>query len=407
MFGKEKKIPFEADLNLISFHIQKHDINNFEKSLKNILSKYEKLEGEDKENLVPKLSSEIRKLIDEQKLKFYKLLLKYLKEYDIIDLEYFNIALEFCKLLRTFKKYDECIQQLNILNDDANNYEDPESIEDIIIQLNDLRKNVSLFKEESKEVNNKNNKNSKKNKKKNKKKFKEFDLKIEEYDEEKEKEEKDEMLRLLKNTFSLTDDEMTELLNFVEEEDYDDIDKFISILLNLFSIPEDEEDKEDKEISNSISNNEEKKEPVIKKKTKLTELLESAKNEIINNEDNITTKPEKQKTKMNLCSCLDLKRITGFLKKNGNSKKIDLHGYTLVQSMCIVEKKLESLREKMIEDNLKEITLEIVTGIGNNSPGHKAILKPKITQWLKLINRDNNFSVNSPVDEGWIMVTIY
>ena len=172
MFGKEKKIPIEADLNLISFHIQKHDINNFEKSLKNILSKYEKLEGEDKENLVPKLSSEIRKLIDEQKLKFYKLLLKYLKEYDIIDLEYFNIALEFCKLLRTFKKYDECIQQLNILNDDANNYEDPESVEDIIIQLNDIRKNVSLFKEESKEVNNKNNKNSKKNKKKNKKKLK-------------------------------------------------------------------------------------------------------------------------------------------------------------------------------------------------------------------------------------------
>ena len=85
------------------------------------------------------------------------------------------------------------------------------------------------------------------------------------------------MLRLLKNTFSLTDDEMTELLNFVEEEDYNDIDKFISILLNLFSIPEDEEDKEDKEISNSISNNEEKKEPVIKKKTKLTELLEFAK----------------------------------------------------------------------------------------------------------------------------------
>ena len=56
---------------------------------------------------------------------------------------------------------------------------------------------------------------------------------------------------------------------------------------------------------------------------------------------------------MNLCSCLDLKRIAEFLKKNENSKKIDLHGYTLVQSMCIVEKKLESLRVKMIEDNLK------------------------------------------------------
>ena len=95
------------------------------------------------------------------------------------------------------------------------------------------------------------------------------------------------------------------------------------------------------------------------------------------------------------------------LKKNENSKKIDLHGYTLVQSMCIVKKKLESLLEKMIEDNLKEITLEIVTGIGNISPGHKAILKTKIAQWLKLINRDNNFSVNSPIDKGWIMVTIY
>ena len=77
MFGKEKRIvPIEADLNLISFHIQKNDINNFEKSLKNILSKYEKLEEEEKENLVPQLSSEIKKLIDEQKLKFLKLLLK-------------------------------------------------------------------------------------------------------------------------------------------------------------------------------------------------------------------------------------------------------------------------------------------------------------------------------------------
>ena len=93
MLGKEKQIPIEADLNLITFHIQKKDINNFEKSLKNILSNYELIKEIEKENLVPKLSSEIKKLPDEKKLKFFKILLKYLQEYDIIDIEYFNIGL--------------------------------------------------------------------------------------------------------------------------------------------------------------------------------------------------------------------------------------------------------------------------------------------------------------------------
>ena len=142
MFNKEKKVPIEADINLIFFNIQKKDINNFEKSLKNILSNYEKIEDNFKENLVLKLSSEIRKLIDEQKLKFFKLLLKYLKEYNIIDIEYLNVGLELFKLLSSFKRYDECIEQLNILNNVANNYEDQEEVEDIIKLLSDMKKKI-------------------------------------------------------------------------------------------------------------------------------------------------------------------------------------------------------------------------------------------------------------------------
>ena len=231
----------------------------------------------------------------------------------------------------------------------------------------------------------------------------------------------------MEHTFSLNDEEMNTFINFVEEQDFEDIDNLISILLDLFCIsePEHEEDVKENDIPNIIDNKEEKKEPIIKNetklgelleekkepiiknKTKLAELLESVKNKIIKNEISDKDKPKKPKSKINLCSCLDLKRIKNFLKENGNNKKVDLHGYTLIQSMCIIEKKLEAFREKIIDDNLKEITFEIVTGIGNHSPGHKAILKPKITSGLKLINRDNKFRVESPIDKGWILVTIY
>ena len=446
MLGKEKQIPIEADLNLITFHIQKKDINNFEKSLKNILSKYEQIKENEKEILVQKLSSEIKKLPDEKKLKFFKILLKILQEYDIIDREYFHIGLDFCKLLQDNKNYDECIEQINILIKDTNNYSDKKKLEDIISELNEMKKNISLYQIEQKEEKNNKGNNPKGNKKKNKKKkFKDFDFNMEEYDENKEKEERNEMLKLLEHTFSLNDEEMNTFINFVEEQDFEDIDNLISILLDLFCIsePEHEEDVKEKDIPNITDNKEEKKEPVvqnktklselleekkepviknetkfgelleekkepiIKNKTKLAELLESVKNKIIKNEISDKDKPKKPKSKINLCSCLDLKRIKNFLKENGNNKKVDLHGYTLIQSMCIIEKKLKALREKISYDNLKEITLEIITGIGNHSPGHKAILKPKITSWLKLINRDNKFRVESPIDKGWILVTIY
>ena len=62
--------------------------------------------------------------------------------------------------------------------------------------------------------------------KKKNKKFKDLDYNFEVYDEEKEKEEINEVLRLLQKTFNLSDDEMTELLNYeFGDEDLKDIDK--------------------------------------------------------------------------------------------------------------------------------------------------------------------------------------
>ena len=99
------------------------------------------------------------------------------------------------------------------------------------------------------------------NKKNKKRKFRDLDLNIEEYDEEQEKKDIDKTLEFIKKTFSLTDDEMTLLLNYeFLDEDLRDFDRLASILIERQEKEKEEEEKKEKE--------KEKKEQIISEEGK-------------------------------------------------------------------------------------------------------------------------------------------
>lgn len=246
-------------------------------------------------------------------------------------------------------------------------------------------------------------------KKKNKKnkKFQDFDYNLEEYDEEKEKEEIDEVLRLLQKTFSLSDDEMTSLLNYeFEDEDLKDIDKLVSILLNVYS-KQDEEKKEPQKPTNNENINQEKvnkldNEPM----TKLKELIYSIEKEKKIDDKIYEDYTPNKNTNNKPIKVLNfsMKKAKEFLKINENKKEIDLHGFTLVQSMYIVDKMLTSLTEKKYNENLKEILLTIISGVGHHSKDHKPVLHPQLTKYLKKLKK---ISVDEKSQKGAIFVKIY
>ena len=89
---------------------------------------------------------------------------------------------------------------------------------------------------------------------------------------------------------------------------------------------------------------------------------------------------------------------------NSNSNQIDLHGLRVEESKGIIETKIQLLRNKKYEDNLKSITLIIITGTGSHSVGGKAVLHPELTRWLKTKNK---IKVAGKSEEGIIEVTIF
>ena len=98
-------------------------------------------------------------------------------------------------------------------------------------------------------------------KKGKKRKYIDFDQNIGEYDEEQEKKDIDKTLEFIQTTFSLTDDEMTDLLNYeFLDEDLRDFDRLASILIDRQEKQREEEEKKEKE--------KEKKEQVISEEKK-------------------------------------------------------------------------------------------------------------------------------------------
>ena len=89
---------------------------------------------------------------------------------------------------------------------------------------------------------------------------------------------------------------------------------------------------------------------------------------------------------------------------NNNSKQIDLHGLTVPDSKYIVETKIEQLRKKKMEDNLKEISLTIITGRGSHSYDGKSALFHGLIYWL---NDKDKIKADGRENEGVIIVHIY
>ena len=97
-------------------------------------------------------------------------------------------------------------------------------------------------------------------------------------------------------------------------------------------------------------------------------------------------------------------RLKCVLKKNLNGNEIDLHGLTLDESKYIIEKKISTLKNKKEENYLKSITLNIITGTGSHSIGHKPVLLPKLTEWLKAKTK---LKVEVDNNQGIIFVTLF
>ena len=89
---------------------------------------------------------------------------------------------------------------------------------------------------------------------------------------------------------------------------------------------------------------------------------------------------------------------------NNNSKEINLHGLHVGESKLIINKKIEQLRNKKEEDNLKNISLTIITGVGSHSEGGRGVLFPELKYWLK---NKNKIKVDGKQEDGALYITIY
>ena len=97
-------------------------------------------------------------------------------------------------------------------------------------------------------------------------------------------------------------------------------------------------------------------------------------------------------------------KVEQFIDKNINNKTIDLHGFTLSESIYILKKIITNYKDKIIYDNLPNKDLTIITGRGLHSPGRIAVLHPNLTKWLKNIDK---IKVDEKSDPGVIYITIY
>ena len=142
--------------------------------------------------------------------------------------------------------------------------------------------------------------------------------------------------------------------------------------------------------------------------SKLKFLLNSDYNNIDNNNDII-----KDNKKLGVGGVknkvLDKNKLDKYIKENEKKKRIDLHGYTLSESIYIINKKLQLLEEQKINDELPNISLTIITGKGLHSYKHKAILRPNLAKYLRDLRKQNKYKlkVDDISDEGAIYVTLY
>ena len=71
---------------------------------------------------------------------------------------------------------------------------------------------------------------------------------------------------------------------------------------------------------------------------------------------------------------------------NKNEHYIDLHGLSLEESKMIINKIFKTLSIKKEKENIKNMTLVIIVGVGKHSKNNKPVLLPGLISWLEIKN---------------------
>ena len=133
--SNEKKWSFKCYEKLSIIYLKKGDLKEFEDSIKNVAANYSKVEDRDRQDTIREICTEIKMLPqNENKSKFYSIMIKYLKE-EGISREYFYVGVELCKLYSMNKQFNDLKKLLPSLRNDVDQYQDKEMVKNIKLEL--------------------------------------------------------------------------------------------------------------------------------------------------------------------------------------------------------------------------------------------------------------------------------
>jgi len=133
--SNEKKWSFKCYEKLSIIYLKKGDLKEFEDSIKNVAANYSKVEDRDRQDTIREICTEIKMLPqNENKSKFYSIMIKYLKE-EGISREYFYVGVELCKLYSMNKQFNDLKKLLPSLRSDVDQYQDKEMVKNIKLEL--------------------------------------------------------------------------------------------------------------------------------------------------------------------------------------------------------------------------------------------------------------------------------
>ena len=133
--SNEKKWSFKCYEKLSIIYLKKGDLKEFEDSIKNVAANYSKVEDRDRQDTIREICTEIKMLPqNENKNKFYSIMIKYLKE-EGISREYFYVGVELCKLYSMNKQFNDLKKLLPSLRNDVDQYQDKEMVKNIKLEL--------------------------------------------------------------------------------------------------------------------------------------------------------------------------------------------------------------------------------------------------------------------------------
>ena len=420
--SKNKNFEIYRLLTLALISIQKLDIEEFEQTAENFLIEYSKNKepytNEDSNKII-KLSNKINaiKSENEDKIEFFISLEDLLKKYGFM-IDYFYIGIEICYYLdKDEDDKEKLIKKLSSIKEELDKSDITEEKDNIKSSLEDIEDKLydDGLDYEQEGTNNMNKRD--------------FNEAIAQYMKaytiylalKKE----DDALNIIRYSFgaSLLEDENAEfrvdsspglnyLINYFKNENikplfetYQDDFSFIMNKLrdnyqdndNMEKNKQSKAKKDDKEIRNKDKSSNSQINSKLGKLLGNIKIEKGTKNEDIkernNKNDNYNYDESSEYYNEN---------VNEFIEKHKNLLEIDLHGFRLKESLSIVEKKIDELKDKIFHENLKKLDLTIITGRGNKSWKHQPILHPNITILLK---KKREFTVKT--DQGVIYVTIY